>query len=375
MVLLILQRLALPLALFTAAVLPLPASELSALPDAPAPAYNVASPVGPRAESAGGAVAIAVPPANIVIPRLDAAPALRDFIGSSASGTAQQMLRISNFIQRFPDDGKAASQSTTSYLGYTHEALFVAFVCNEADPHLIRAHMLARDSLADDDNVAVFLDTFHDQRRAFVFQANPLGIQADSLFSEQTGFDLSFDTVWDTWGQRTDSGYVVLMRIPFASLYFAKVDPGEMRTWGIILQRNVSHASENDFWPRSDHNIAGQLTQDMRVEGYRDIEHGQNLQFQPYVMARNLRNLNSVDPLNPYFEDKHLQGYSGLDAKFILRNSLVLDTTINPDFSQVGIDNPAVPNQQLSTLFRRGAAVLHREQQLLHDAHQPLLHE
>ena len=257
-----------------------------------------------------------------------------------------------NFVQRYPDDGQAATQPTTAYLGYTHEDLFVAFVCGDANPQLIRAHMLARDSLADDDNVEIYLDTFHDQRRAFVFQANPLGIQADALFSEQNGIDSSFDTVWDTWGQRTDSGYAVLMRIPFASLYFAKVGSRTRCAPGASSCSAISRTPARPmFWPRSNHDIAGRLTQDMEVEGFRDIEHGQNLQFQPYVLARNLRNLNSVDPLNPYFEDKHLQGYAGLDAKFILHNSLVLDTTINPDFSQVGIDNPAVPNQRFPPYF------------------------
>jgi hypothetical protein len=344
-----LRRLLLPLALFFAAVMRLPASEPVALPDTASLSSSVDSAAGPNAEAAGYAVALN--PAHIVIPRLDTAPALKDILGRLPAGPARDMLRISSFTQRFPDDGQAASQPTTAYLGYTHEALFVAFVCADADPQLIRSHMLARDSLADDDNVAVFLDTFHDQRRAFVFQSNALGVQADSLYSEQNGFDSSFDTVWDTWGQRTESGYAVLMRIPFASLYFAKSDPGEMRTWGIILQRNISHTSEEDFWPRSQHDIAGRLTQDMKVEGFRDIENGQNLQFQPYVLARSLRNLNSVDPLNPYFEDKHLQGYGGLDAKFILHNSLVLDTTVNPDFSQVGIDNPAIPNQRFPPFF------------------------
>src|SRR5215469_15804303 len=119
MALLILQRLVLPLALFIAAVLPLPASEPIALPDAPSAVYPVDSPPGPHTEAAGGAGAMVLHPANIVIPRLDAAPALRDFIGASAAGAAQQMLRISNFIQRFPDDGKVASQPTTAYMGYT----------------------------------------------------------------------------------------------------------------------------------------------------------------------------------------------------------------------------------------------------------------
>jgi hypothetical protein len=289
---------------------------------------------------------------HIVIPRLDTAPQLSDFLSSEPfSPQAKKMLRISEFVQRYPDDGNPPSNSTIAYLGYTHDYIFAAFVCKDKNPQLIRAHMLARDSLGDDDSVQVILDTFHDQRRAFVFQSNPLGIQADALYSEQSGSDYSFDTVWDTWGKRTPWGYAVLMRIPFASLYFDKVSPGEMRTWGIILQRNISQASESDFWPRSNHDIAGTLTQDMEVEGFRDIARGKNLQFEPYVLARNLRQLNGIDPLNPYFEHKRVQAYGGLDAKFILHNSLILDTTLNPDFSQVGIDNPAAPNQRFPAYF------------------------
>lgn len=291
-------------------------------------------------------------PGHVIIPRLDVVPKLEDFLATPMrSRTVEKMLRISHFIERYPNDGGRPSGSTVAYLGYTHDYFFVAFVCNDVTPKLLRAHMLARDAMEDDDNVQVMLDTFHDQRRAFVFESNPIGIQADALYSEQNGYDYSFDTVWDTWGKRTSSGYVVLIRIPFASLYFSKAAPGQMRTWGIILERNISHTNESDYWPRSNNNIAGLLTQDMAAEGFSDIEHGQNLQFEPYMLTRNLRQLNTINPVNPYFEDKHLQGYSGLDAKFILHNSLVLDTTVNPDFSQVGIDNPATPNQRFPPYF------------------------
>ncbi len=327
------------------------------VPDAPAPSGPgrtvpvSASETTPYPNTNASELGFSLTPGHIIIPRLDAAPKLADFTAAQPSALARRMLRIGTFTQRYPNDGDPAIEPTQAYLAYTHDALFVAFVCTDKDPLLIRAHKLGRDSLADDDSVQFMLDTFHDQRRAFVFAANPLGIQADALFSEQNGFDFSFDTVWDTWGQRTPTGYTVLFRVPFASLYFKKADPAELRTWGIILQRNVAHTSESDFWPRNSHDIAGRLTQDMLIEGFRDIERGQNLQFEPYVMARNLRQLNSIDPVDPYFEDKHLQGYAGLDAKFILHNSLVLDTTINPDFSQVGIDNPAVPNQRFPAYF------------------------
>ena len=312
----------------------------SSLPSAPEPSLSIRTHAFVRH------------PAHVIVPMLDAEPKLADFLVSPpASKASRQMLRISHFVERYPDDGKPPTEATVAYLGYTHKYFFAAFVCHDKTPNLIRAHMLARDNLGDDDNVDIFLDTFHDQRRAFLFETNALGIQADALYSEQNGSDYSFDTVWDTWGKRTPYGYVVLMRIPFASLYFAKAAPGQMRTWGIILERNISHANESAYWPRNTHNVAGRLTQDIAADGFMNIAHGQNWQFEPYVLARNLRQLNVINPNNPYFEHKHLQAYAGLDAKFILRNSLVLDVTVNPDFSQVGINNPATPESTLPSIL------------------------
>ena len=312
----------------------------SSLPSAPEPSLHVSTQHSVRHT------------AHVTVPMLDGEPKFRDFLVSPpASPAARQMLRISHFVERYPDDGKPSTEPTVAYLGYTHKYFYAAFICHDKTPDLIRAHMLARDNLEDDDTVEIYLDTFHDQRRAFIFKSNPLGIQADALYSEQNGSDYSFDTVWDTWGKRTPFGYVVLIRIPFASLYFAKADPGAMRTWGIILQRNISHDNESVFWPRNTHNVAGRLTQDIEADGFMNIAHGQNWQFEPYVLGRNLRQLNTVNPVDPYFQHKHLQAYAGLDAKFILHNSLVLDTTVNPDFSQVGIDNPATPNQRFPPYF------------------------
>jgi hypothetical protein len=302
--------------------------------------------------SNGGGVELIPHPVHYVIPRLAIAPQLSDFLAvPDHSPVAGQMLRVRHFVERYPDAGGTPDNRTTAYMGYTHRAFFVAFVCRDTDPRLIRAHLAQRDNLGNDDSVTLMLDTFDDHRRAFVFQTNPLGIQADAMFSEQSGYDYSFDTVWDTWGQRTGFGYVVLMRIPFASLYFSKVAPGELRKWGIILGRNVAATGESDYWPRIRHDIAGRLTQDMTVEGFGDIARGRNIQMDPYTLARNLRQLNAVNSLNPYFEHKHLQGISGLNTKMILRNSLVLDTTVNPDFSQVGVDNPAAPNQRFPSFF------------------------
>ncbi len=289
---------------------------------------------------------------HVVVPSLSAAPKLADFLVSPPnSPVVRRMLRISDFIERYPDDGSPTTEPTVAYLGYTHEYLYVAFVCGDDDTHAVRAHLLQRDSLSDDDVVEVMLDTFHDSRRAFIFKSNALGIQADALYTEQTGSDYSFDTVWDTWGKRTAGGYVVLMRIPFASLRFDPAPDGTARTWGLILERTITRKDESAFWPQVKHNVAGRLTQEAVAEGFRNIERGKNWQFEPYELVHSYKQLNTVNPINPFFNNKLFQGYTGLDMKSVLHNSLVLDMTFNPDFSQIGINNPAPPNQRFQYFF------------------------
>lgn len=289
---------------------------------------------------------------HVFVPSLAVAPTINDFLSDSPRSAAERrMLRIENFVERDPDDGSPVSEPTIAYLGYTRENLYIAFVCKDDDPSGIRAHLLQRDSLSDDDFVEVFLDTFHDNRRAFIFKTNALGVQADALYSEQTGSDYSFDTVWDSWGRRTSNGYVVLMRVPFASLRFADVPAGTERTWGILLRRGITRKNESAYWPQEKHDVAGQLTQEAVAEGFERIERGKNWQFEPYGLAHSYRQLNTIDSNNPFFNDKHLQGYSGLDTKSVLHNSLVLDMTFNPDFSQIGVNNPAPPNQRFQYYY------------------------
>ena len=66
------------------------------------------------------------------------------------------------------------------------------------------------ETFVQDDHVLVQFDTFNDQRRAFQFRINPLGVQADAIFSEVGGSeDFSWDMIWKSAGSITDFGYTV----------------------------------------------------------------------------------------------------------------------------------------------------------------------
>src|SRR5204863_7509170 len=130
---------------------------------------------------------------------------LRDGAGLPDSTRA---VAVTGFRQRDPGDGVAVSAPTSAYLSYDDDNLYVLFVCKD-DPAKVRAKLSNREDVGNDDGVAVYVDTFHDRKRAYIFWANPLGVQLDGIMTEGQDDDYSFDTVWQSEGQLTPEGYVV----------------------------------------------------------------------------------------------------------------------------------------------------------------------
>jgi uncharacterized protein DUF5916 len=278
---------------------------------------------------------------HIDIPRVDAAPTLDDYRGGSGPGVA-----VSQFLQREPGDLVPVSESTTAFLSYGPDSLYVAFVCKAANPSSIRAHLGKRESVFGDDWVAVFLDPFQERQRAYMFFSNPIGIQADGVTSETSGDDMSFDAVWTTSAHRTADGYVALLAIPFKSLRFPSgTDPGG---WGIGLARAIPTHSETSFWPGITRRVNGFTSQFAVMDGIRGVSPGRNIQFIPYGTFAGARVLDEDTGERSSHDDFR----GGVDAKMVVRDKLTIDATVNPDFSQVESDEPQVTiNQRFEVFF------------------------
>lgn len=310
--------------------------------DEPSPPKSV------RFESEGSAPSVA-------IPRLPAPPSIEDFYTMQPAGSvAPQMAKVDEFIQREPHDDAPPSQPTDVYLGYDHKNLYVVFVCHD-DPRLVRARKSRREDLTGDDTVAIMLDTFRDRRRAYEFDSTPLGIQWDAIWTEQSyeetngNFDESWDALWYSKGKITSGGYVVWMAIPFRSLRFPTSSD---QTWGLILIRNTPRLDEKDFWPRVTMRKEGRLAQAATARGLDHISPGRNIQLIPYGLLNSFHSLDTRDSNFVHFDNRATGGTFGLDAKVILKDSLVLDATANPDFSQVESDDAQVTvNQRFEVFF------------------------
>ncbi|HEV1994300.1 MAG TPA: DUF5916 domain-containing protein [Candidatus Acidoferrum sp.] len=278
------------------------------------------------------------------IPRVHRAPKLEDFLENHPR---EAELTVTDFRQNTPGDGTPATESTTVYLSYDDKNLYAAFICHD-EAGEVRAHLSKREATDQDDGVGVLLDTFRDFHRAYFFYSNPLGVQTDAIYTEGQGYDFSFDTLWDNAGRVTNDGYIVFFSIPFKSLRFSS-EPEQ--TWGVALYRVILRKSEYDYWPYVTQRVQGLTQQFAPVGGLENVSPGRNIQLIPYGLLANDHFLNQPSGGPPGFVDK-FEHRAGLDAKFVAKDSLTFDVTLNPDFSQVESDDPQVTlNQRFAVFF------------------------
>jgi Domain of unknown function (DUF5916) len=291
------------------------------------------------------------------VPRIARAPKLEDFEAMAPAKAVEQLAHADTFIQKSPSDGKPATERTEAYLGYDQQNLYVIMLCWDSK-HGVRASLTRREPgnpnnssipFDSDDYVEITLDTFQDQRHAFVFDINPKGVQADALWTEGQGSDYSWDTLWYSRAKISNDGYVIWAAIPFRSLRF---HPTNANIWGVTLSRYNARADESDYWPRVSSRVAGLLNQEAKLTGFENVSPGRNMQFIPYVESQTFRGLDTRDPSQPRFDSASFRGKAGLDSKFVFHDSLVLDATINPDFAQVESDEPQnTVNQRFEVFF------------------------
>lgn len=280
--------------------------------------------------------------ATLQIPRVNTPPSLEEYLDGVPR---PDEIAVTTFVQREPGDGIPVSQPTEAYLSYDDESLYVIFIARDGEPDKIRATLARRETIGDDDWMAIALDTFHDRRRAYLFIANPHGVQLDGITTEGQDDDYSFDTVWHSEGRLTPFGFVVRMVLPFKSLRFPETP---VQTWGVGLARAIQRNNETSFWPYVTRRVQGVLHQFGTLQGVRDISQGRNMQFIPYGVFTGARFLDVEAPA--YETDA--TGRVGVDGKMILKDAFTVDLTLNPDFSQVESDEPQVTvNQRFEVFF------------------------
>ena len=273
----------------------------------------------------------------VQIPRFTAPPVIDGVLNDEVWKTAAV---FGDFLQTSPGDNIAPTHPTEFMMAYDSKNLYMAYKVTQ-DPSTVRATVARRDNIFNDDYVLVYIDTFNDQRQAYVIFFNPLGIQADGTYTEGRGEDYSVDLVMESKGVLTPDGFTIEAAIPFKSLRY---EAGKDKQWGLHIFRRLKYKNnEYNSWMPDNRSIIGSLNQAGRITGLDGIETTRQLEINPSVTVsqsgRRSRFTFNNDPAGR-FVNEGIKGEFGMTAKFGLTPTITLDFAYNPDFAQVEADAP-----------------------------------
>ena len=270
----------------------------------------------------------------------------------------KQAAVFGDFYQVQPGDNTPPSKPTEVRVGFDAKTLYFAFRAFD-EPEKVRATIAKRDAVDVDDYVAVLLDTFNDERKAYALYFNPLGVQGDAVFTEGRGFDFSVDILMESKGVMTEDGYTVEVAIPFKSLRY---EAGKGKLWGLHLRRVIKRFNnELDSWMPLSRDRSALLSQAGRITGLENISTERTLELIPSLTVSETGRRVPVLGL-PTSDNLPLQDRGrivnqpaeldpGLTAKFGITPTITLDLAINPDFAQVESDQIVVTANQRFPIF------------------------
>jgi hypothetical protein len=238
-----------------------------------------------------------------------------------------------DFHQYFPTDSVMAQQKTDIKMLYSNTTLYIGITMYAAGKDYI-IPSLQRDFRGGGiDQISLVFDTFNDGTNAFLFGINPYGVRREALISgggiDRNGFTTSWDVKWKGESKIYDNYYTAEIAIPLTSFKFKE---GETK-WRFNSYRLDMQTNERTTWMKIPQN---QLIFSLAFMGDMVFEKGLGKSRTPLALIPYVNTISSKDYEN---NEQNSNFKVGGDAKVAIGNGMNLDITINPDFSQVEVDN------------------------------------
>ncbi len=254
------------------------------------------------------------------------------------------------FVEKFPVAGAAPSQVTQVQLLYDEQALYVGVSARDSEPERIRDLIVRHDGVnRTQDFVVVYLDPIGTRSAAQFFRVNAAGSTADGLHTAADDTeDFAPDFDWDGAAARHAQGWTAVLRLPFASLRFAGGAQGT-QDWRVMVARRLPRDQFRLFTsvliPADAPSFIATL---QPLAGVQLPAQSHFLSLRPGFTLRHTRN-EGGGASNPV--GRKTDADASLDLKWRPRAELVVDGTLNPDFSQVALDVPQLAGNSRFALF------------------------
>jgi hypothetical protein len=253
---------------------------------------------------------------------------------------------LERFWELFPVAEVEPRVRTEARYAYDAQALYVAVRAWDPDVSKLRAPFARRDKvLADQDMIVLFIDPVGNRKFAHFFRVNPRGAVGDGLYNEDSGAeDFSPDFEFDVATGRFEGGWTAEFRIPFSVLRYT--DPPS-KQWSTMVFRNYPREERfrisSSKLPR-DQNCFICLNEPLT--GLDALPDARDLAVTPDLTVRSVTTRDGSTPSR-----REVDVVPSVDIKWRPRADIVVDATVNPDFSQVEIDAPQLSGNAQFALF------------------------
>ena len=238
-----------------------------------------------------------------------------------------------NFWQMFPTDSLRSINETQVKLLYDDTHIYIGGYAKGVGKNFMVSSLRRDFSARSNDNITVLFDTFRDGQNAFLFGVSAYGVQREGLISDRgitiNGFNLTWDIKWKAETIREDDYFSIEMAIPLNSLKY----PEGSKSWGFQSYRYDMQTNERSSWSSVPQN---QIPINLGFIGEIVFEEPLSKNKTPLYLIPYINGLSSNN-----FDDTPQSNSAvfGGDLKIAVGNGLNLDITLNPDFSNVEVDN------------------------------------
>ncbi len=280
------------------------------------------------------------------IPRVTNSPRIDGDVQRSEWATATKVMLDTQFN---PEEGVPAPVQTEAFIMEDGEHLYISFIAEDPDPSRIRAFYRDRDQIGGTDFVGVALDTFNDGVRSFNFLVSPLGVQYDAIADDlNDSEDDSWNALWESEGQITETGYMVEMAIPLKQLRFPS--GAEEKIWGVRFIRDYPRDRRYRLSDSNvERNISCFVCQFQKASGFADVQPSRNIEVIPTLTSRVQRS--RPNPVVDSWGDAEHKTEAGVDLRWGINQDTYLNATLNPDFSQVEADSAQLDINNTFSLY------------------------
>lgn len=259
----------------------------------------------------------------------------------------EQVPIYTGFHNYLPNDIGLAENQTRFQLFHDGEYLYVAAVYQDTTS-TIQLSSLKRDDIgntvAESETFIFIMDTQLQQQSAYYFAVNMGGAQVDGLVERvNDGYQLSsnWNTVWEAATHLNGTDKQFELKIPLKNFSF------NTENKAIAIQTYVRDIKNNSWTIFSDVSRNYRLF-DLRFFQSFAIDKLPKTTQARFAVTPSVTVNHQEDVLN---DSQETQWVPSLDVQYNVSSSLRLDATLNPDFSQIDVDQQVTNLTRFSIFF------------------------